>query len=95
MFDAEAAVTLLNNRDREALADGDDMCLEILKEGNLAFTRERGLIGTRSVFDADTCCAESLCFPDGSRALRVTSAENAGGWTRCTALQPVQPLHWH
>ncbi|WP_321907852.1 hypothetical protein [Paraburkholderia sp. J11-2] len=92
MFDAEAAVTLLNNWGHEALAEGWPVCLEILQEGNLAFTHEQGYIGERSIFDAKACHAESLRFCDGSRAVRLISGDSAGGWTRWTALLPVQPL---
>ncbi|HWT39481.1 MAG TPA: hypothetical protein VN289_24575 [Paraburkholderia sp.] len=89
MFDAEAAVTLLNNRAYAALVDECHGCLDVLHEGNLPFIYERGFVGTAGVNDITTCMAESLYFRDGSRALRVTSPHTTSGWTQWTALQPL------
>lgn len=46
MFDAEAAVTLLNNSVYAALVGECEGCLDVLREGNLPFTYERGFVGT-------------------------------------------------
>ena len=89
MFDAEAAVTLLNNWVSSARVEESVMYLDILHEGNLAFTRERGYFGTPGADDITVCLAESLYFRDGSRALRVTSPHSASGWSQWTALQPL------
>ncbi len=89
MFDAEAAVTLLNNCAERVLSESGDMYLDVLREGNLTFTHERGFVGTPGIDDITVCLAESLYFRDGSRALRVTSPHSASGWTHWTALQPL------
>jgi hypothetical protein len=91
MFDAEAAVTLLNNWIRPAYVGEGDTYLDILREGNLAFTHERSVIGTTQTGDISTCLAESLYFGDGSCALRVTCPHSASGWTPWTALHPLGP----
>jgi hypothetical protein len=89
MFDAEAAVTLLNNCVYRAAVDTCTACLDVLREGNLAFTYERGFVGTPGIDEITTCIAESLYFGDGSRALRVTCPQTPSGWTPWTALQPL------
>jgi hypothetical protein len=93
MFDAEAAVTLLNSQIFVALVGESGGYLDVLREGNLPFTYERGFVGTDGLDDISTCIAESLYFRDGSRALRVTSPHCAGGWTHWTALQPLPKGH--
>lgn len=89
MFDAEAAVTLLNNSVYAALVGECEGCLDVLREGNLPFTYERGFVGTSGLDDITTCVAESLYFSDGARALRVTCPQTPSGWTQWTALQPL------
>ncbi|ACC72948.1 hypothetical protein PPMP20_28315 [Paraburkholderia phymatum] len=89
MFDAEAAVTLLNNWTYPKLIDEFDRSLDVLREGNLDFTYERGFVGTPGISDITTCIAESLYFRDGSRALRVMSKHCASGWSQWTALHPL------
>ncbi|MBP0595606.1 hypothetical protein J8I87_39390 [Paraburkholderia sp. LEh10] len=89
MFDAEAAVTLLNNTAYPMFADRGDGHLDVLREGNLEFTHERGFVGTPGIDDITVCLAESLYFSDGSRALRITVPHSASGWSQWTALQPL------
>ena len=95
MFDAEAAVTLLNSQLFAAFVGEGDGYLDVLREGNLPFIYERGFVGTDGIDDITTCIAESLHFRDGSRALRVTSPHCASGWTHWTALQPLPQERLH
>jgi hypothetical protein len=88
MFDAEIATILLNRWSRYVADDEGDWYLDMLREGNLAFIRERGHVGRYGSGDINACLAESLYFGDGSRALRITSARGVGVWTEWTALQP-------
>jgi hypothetical protein len=90
MFDAEIAATLLNRWARHVAPDEGDWYLELLREGNLAFTRECGSLGLRGLDDMASCVVESLYFTDGSSALRVASPYREGGWTEWTALQPLR-----
>jgi hypothetical protein len=92
MFDAEIAATLLNRWAEHVAPEEGDWYLELLREGNLAFTREYGALGSRGFDDIAACVVESLYFVDGSSALRVASPYSEGGWTQWTALQPLRRL---
>lgn len=92
MSDAEIAATLLNRWARHVAPDEGDWYLELLREGNLAFTRECGQLGSRGFDDKAACIVESLYFVDGSSALRVASPYSKDGWTQWTALQPLRSL---
>jgi hypothetical protein len=89
MFDADAAVTLLNRFVVTTRCDAGDVYLTLLHEGNLVFRHERTHIGRQALGDTSPFLVESLYFDDGSRALRVSSPYHVGGWTRWTAFQPL------
>lgn len=89
MCDAEVAAVLLNRCTAQPFDDDEPSYLDILREGNLAFKRELGFVGMRDLPDPEACCAESIIFADGSRALRISAADGDTGWTQWTALQPL------
>lgn len=91
MFDAEIAAVLLN---RYALAG--EAAADLLREGNLEFLVERGELEGHGAPGSDEVAlgvalfsVESLCFSDGSRALRV--ANGPASWTPWTAVAPAVP----
>jgi len=92
MFDAEIAATLLNRSACHVAPTEGDWYLELLREGNMAFIRECGPLGSRGFDDRAACVVESLYFVDGSSALRVASPYSENGWTQWTALQPLRSL---
>jgi hypothetical protein len=92
MFDAEIAAVLLN---RYALAG--EAAADLLREGNLEFLVERGELEEHGALDPESLSlgvalfsVESLCFTDGSRALRV--AHGPASWTPWTAVAPAVPM---
>lgn len=90
MFDAEAAVMLLNRwKDRPA-TDERGMYLELLREGNLNFIHQRCRVPLDGIEGAWWCRTETLAFADGSRAVRISASSRTPAWTRWTAFEPQQ-----
>src|ERR1700753_628362 len=85
MYEAEAAATLLN---KLSCISPSETYFEVLSEGNLEFDYRQICLSPSGADGMESCFAESLCFRDGSRALRVMSENCENGWTRWTALQP-------
>ncbi len=87
MFNADVAAMLLN---RLTVAEEiGDAHLALLHEGNIAFTTVNGCIETEDAEAMGTWRAETLCFDDGSRVLRVGSPIPAPVWTQWMVLCPA------
>jgi hypothetical protein len=89
MLDAEIAATLLNRWDRKPPPAGNWSPLELLQEGKLHYTHGRGEFRARDEAGLATKSThiECLTFADGSRALRITSAEGQNDWSRWVAVE--------
>jgi hypothetical protein len=68
---------------------GDQSPLDLLEEGKLHFWHEGGYLHAHGNEADRRLRVERLTFTDGSRALRVTAADDQSGWTRRTAAEPV------
>jgi hypothetical protein len=89
MLDAEIAATLLNRWDRKGEHPEDRSPLDLLQEGRLHFKRGEGDIRAGDPAAGSCLRVECLTFADGSRALRVSDAEEQRGWSRWTAAGPA------
>ena len=88
MFDAEIAAKLLNRWTVRPPAAQCDSYLDLLREGNLNFTHQRGSVTPGGVASENLFDLESLVFVDGSRALRLKTPGATPDWTQWAAFEP-------
>ncbi|WP_109483551.1 hypothetical protein [Paraburkholderia sp. C35] len=88
MFDAEIAAKLLNRWTLRPPATQCDSYLDLLREGNLNFTRQLGRVTPGDVASDSLFDLESLVFVDGSRALRLKTPGATPDWTQWAAFEP-------
>jgi hypothetical protein len=89
MFDAEIAAILLNRWNADLKISSRDNGLELLREGNLSFSRQIGRVRSDGVTGSNSCGVELLLFIDGSKALRVNLSDAREGWSCWAAFQPT------
>ncbi|MBP0588185.1 hypothetical protein J8I87_00265 [Paraburkholderia sp. LEh10] len=89
MLDAEIAATLMNRWDRKPAPAGNWSPLDLLQEGKLHYMHRRGEFRARDEAGRAThgVHVEYLTFADGSRALRITTAEGQDDWSRWVAIE--------
>ena len=88
MFDAEIAAKLLNRWTVRPPAAQCESYLDLLREGNLRFTHQRGSVTPGGVTTESLFDLESLEFVVGSRALRLRTPGAAPDWTQWAAFEP-------
>jgi hypothetical protein len=95
MYDAEIAATLLNRWATRSSTTDFHAYLELLREGNLSFTYQSGLVREKGIEagleEGSAFNIESLVFGDGSRTLRVEAPDKTPRWTRWAAVEPLLP----
>jgi hypothetical protein len=87
VHDADIAATLMNRWDISG--NSRDSTLELLKEGRLQFTIERGLFESGVPSFRHGIEFECLLFEDGSRVLRLVDSTRASGLTPWSSIAPV------
>lgn len=86
VHDAEIAATLMNRWGTAGIHS--ESALELLKEGRMQFTAERGILQTTDTTLRNPVEFESLLFDDGSRILRLVCAHTAQGLTPWSSVAP-------
>ncbi|CAM2158615.1 conserved protein of unknown function (plasmid) [Pararobbsia alpina] len=90
VHDADIAATLMN---RWGISGNSrDSTLELLKEGRLQFTIERGLFESGVPSFRHGIEFECLLFGDGSRVLRLVDSNKASGLTPWSSVAPAKAM---
>ncbi len=87
VHDAEIAATLMNRWGTAGNTRGK--ALELLKEGRLHFSVERGFLTDSAAHLGRRVEFECLLFEDGSRVLRLVDAGSARGLTSWSSVGPA------